>query len=54
MRNNLKTYENRILKLKHRLKHLHTGINEFKELNKEIERLNKIIKSKVEREKYFR
>ena len=34
MKNNLKTYENRIAKLKHKLKHLKKGINDFKDLNK--------------------
>ena len=54
MKNNLKTYEKRISKLKHRLKDLHTNINDFKKLNKKILRLNKIIKGKIEREKYFK
>jgi len=70
MKNNLKTYENRVLKLKHRLKYLGNNIrilklkhrlkylcnniNEFKELNKEILRLNKIIKSKIDKKKYFK
>lgn len=54
MKDNLKTYENRIVKLKHRLSHLHKDINGFKELTREIKKLNKIIKSKIEREKYFR
>jgi len=54
VKDNLKTYENRIAKLRYRLNHLHTNINDFKKLNKEILRLNKIIKGKIEREKYFR
>ena len=52
MKNNLKTYRNRIAKLKYRLKHLNTSINDFQEINKQIMRLNKIIKAKIEREKY--
>ena len=47
MKENLKSYENRIAKLNHRLKYLHKNINDFKELNKEIMRLNKIIKYKL-------
>ena len=47
MKENLKTYQNRIAKLKHRLKLLYNNINDFKELNKEIKRLNKIIKYKT-------
>ena len=52
MKDNLKTYENRIAKLKHRLSHLYKDINQFKELTTEIKRLNKIIKLKVEKQKY--
>ena len=54
MKDNLKNYENRIAKLNHRLKHTNKFLNDFQELTKEIKRLNKIIKGKVEREKYFR
>ena len=54
MKENLKTYENRISKLKHRLKHLHTNINAVKELTKEIKRLDKIIKYKTFKKKYQR
>ena len=46
MKNNLKTYMNRINKLNYRIKHLHKDINQFNELTKEIKRLNKIIKFK--------
>jgi 5-methylcytosine-specific restriction endonuclease McrBC GTP-binding regulatory subunit McrB len=54
MKENLKTYVNRANKLKHRLKNLHKHINQVNELNNELKRLTKIIKSKVEREKYYR
>jgi len=54
MKNNLKTFERRIIKLKYRLRHLKTDINDFKKINKEIARLNKIIKGKIDREKYFK
>jgi len=46
MKDNLKTYLNRINKLRYRIKHLHKDINQFNELIKEIKRLNKIIKFK--------
>ena len=45
MRKNLKTYENRLLKLKHRLNYLNNSINDIQELNRKIARLNKIIKA---------
>ena len=54
MKDNLKNYEKRIAKLKHRLKYLHKDINTFKELTKKIKRLNKIIKGKSNREKSFK
>ena len=54
MKDNLKTYENRIAKLKYRLNHLHKDINGLKELTREIKRLNKIIKAKIEKQRYFR
>jgi len=50
MRNNLKTYENRIIKLKYRLKHLKLRINDIEDLNKKIARLNKVIKAKINKE----
>jgi cell shape-determining protein MreC len=49
MKDSLKTYENRIAKLRYRLKHFRKGINDFKELSKEIRRLNKIIQAKKDR-----
>jgi len=53
MKDNLKTYSNKVNKLNNRIKHLHKDINQFDELTKEIKRLNKIIKSKIQRIKYF-
>ena len=47
----LKHYEKRILKLQHRLKRFHSRVNEIKELNKKIARLNKIIQGRINSKK---